>query len=70
MEELNFTQVVQTLFKFGPFAILPYLVYLLQKLYKQFRGAPNDLKPVLKRNMVFYQILIIYASTYYHIRGK
>jgi hypothetical protein len=60
MDTKTFADYVQLFFQYGPFAILPFLmIFALPRLYKKLRTASKDLKPILKRNIWIYQVLII-----------
>ncbi len=59
MEIKDFADIVQIFFQFGPFAILPFLlIFTLPRLYKRLKSASKDIKSILKRNILMYQILI------------
>jgi hypothetical protein len=59
MEVIEFTKIVKIFFQFGPFAILPYLlIWALPRSVKQLRTASKEMKPILKKNIYVYQILI------------
>lgn len=60
MEGIGFSEIIQYFFQFGPFAILPFLMlFALPRLYKQVKTASGDLKKILKRNILLYQMLVV-----------
>jgi hypothetical protein len=59
MEGINFATIVKLFFQFGPFAIMPYLlIWALPRSVRQLKTASKDMKPILKRNIFIYQVLI------------
>jgi hypothetical protein len=66
MEESFLSSIIQYFFQFGPFAILPYLIfYALPKLYKQLKKeASKDVKTVLKRNILIYQVISVFLIVF------
>jgi len=61
MEGDSFSTIIKFFFQFGPFAILPYLMlFALPRLYKQMKTASKDIKIAVKRNIVIYQVLIVF----------
>jgi cell wall-associated NlpC family hydrolase len=60
MKEQAFLSVVQAIFQYGPFAILPYfLAFVMPQLYKQMKAAPKEMRLVLKRNILIYQVMVV-----------
>ena len=66
MEGLNFLEIVKLFFKYGPFAILPFLFIVYSRAAKQLNNALKEKNPVLERSIsflkgevLFYKVLII-----------
>lgn len=59
METKDLASVAQIFFQYGPFAILPFLIGITIHLIKQMKNASREVRIVLKRNVLTYQIIII-----------
>ena len=56
---MEIKDLVELFFQYGPFMIVLFIIlYALPRLYKRRKEAPEDMKPIIDRNILIYQILI------------
>ncbi|MFC1724558.1 NlpC/P60 family protein [candidate division KSB1 bacterium] len=56
---MKFEDFVDLFFQYGPFMIVLFIIlFALPRLYKRRKNAPDDMKPIIDRNILIYQVLI------------